>query len=308
MTYNIQKYLAIGLASASLLLSIASQAQTDTTEVDLLALLGEEEEINYATATFKSTRVINGHSVENVAKGVLDFRISHRFGFINTGAYEWFGLDGASIRLGWEYGVTDWLMVGVGRSSFNKAYDGFLKAKILRQSTGKRNMPISVSYFGSTVINTIRWANPERENFFSSRVFYAHQLLIGRKFNNALSLQLSPTIIHRNLVKTRAEANTVLAIGASGRHKITQRLSLNAEYFYVLPDQLAAQYKNSLSVGVDIETGGHVFQLHLTNSTAMTEPGFVTESVGEWGNGDIHFGFNVSRVFTIVRKKEIVEP
>lgn len=281
-----------------------SNAQTDTTEVDLLALLGEDDEINYTTATFKSTRVINGHSVENVAKGVLDFRISHRFGFINTGAYEAFGLDGATIRLGWEYGITDRLMVGVGRSSFNKAFDGFVKYKVLRQSTGKRNMPISLSYFGSTVVNSIRWQFPERENYFSSRVFYAHQLLVARKFNNDLSLQLSPTIIHRNLVATRAEANTVMALGASGRYKLNQRLSVNAEYFYVLPDQLAPQFTNSLSVGVDIETGGHVFQLHLTNSTAMTEPGFVTETVGEWQGGDIHFGFNVSRVFTVVRKKE----
>lgn len=286
------------------LLFNASHAQTDSTEMDLLALLGEDEEINYTTATFKSTRVINGHSVENVAKGVLDFRISHRFGFINTGAYEAFGLDGATIRLGWEYGITDRLMVGLGRSSFNKAFDGFVKYKVLRQSTGKRNMPISLSYFGSTVVNSIRWQFPERENYFSSRLFYAHQLLVARKFNNDLSLQLSPTIIHRNLVATRAESNTVMALGASGRYKLNQRLSVNAEYFYVLPDQLAPQFTNSLSVGVDIETGGHVFQLHLTNSTAMTEPGFVTETVGEWEGGDIHFGFNVSRVFTVVRKKE----
>ena len=290
-------------ASCFLLLN-TSIAQTDSTEVDLLALLGDDEEINYTTATFKSTRVINGHSVENAAKGVMDFRISHRFGFINTGAYEAFGLDGATIRLGFEYGVTDRLMVGIGRSSFNKAIDGFLKFKVLRQSTGKRNMPVSVSYFGSTVVNTIKWQYPERENYFSSRMFYAHQLLIARKFNNDLSLQLSPTIIHRNLVATRAEENTVMALGTSGRYKLNQRLSLNAEYFYVLPNQLAGQYTNSLSVGVDIETGGHVFQLHLTNSTAMTEPGFVTETVGEWAEGDIHFGFNVSRVFTIVRKKE----
>lgn len=303
---NFAKCTAVLFGCCMLLLS-ESFAQTDTSDVDLLALLGEEEEINFTTATFKSTRVINGHSVENAAKGVLDFRISHRFGFVNTGAYELFGLDGASIRLGWEYGVTDYLMLGFGRSSFNKAYDGFLKLKLLRQSTGKRRMPVSVSYFTSTVINSIKWQYPERENYFSSRMYYAHQLLIARKFNSNLSLQLTPTLIHRNLVATRNEANTVKALGTSGRYKLTQRLSVNAEYFYVLPDQLSAQYKNSLSVGVDIETGGHVFQLHFTNSTAMTEPGFVTETVGVWREGDIHFGFNVSRVFTIVRKKEPAE-
>ncbi len=282
----------------------ATTAQSDTSEVDLLSLLGEEEEINYSSAAFKSTRVINGHSIENVASGVLDFRISHRFGFINTGFYEAFGLDGATIRLGLEYGVNDRLMIGAGRSSFNKAYDAFFKYKILRQSTGKKNMPISLSWFSSIVCNTIKWQFPERENYFSSRLFYTHQLLIARKFNDKLTLQLSPTAVHRNLVRTKAEANTVMALGGLGRYKLTQRLSLNAEYFYVLPNQLADQFRNSLSLGVDIETGGHVFQLHLTNSTSMVEPGFVTESVGDWMNGDIHFGFNISRVFTVVRKKE----
>jgi len=298
-----KKLIISGLVALPVLtFSFNSTAQTDTTEVDLMALLGEEEEINYTTATFKSTRVINGHSIENAAKGVLDFRISHRFGFINTGAYEFFGLDGATLRLGLEYGVTDRLMVGVGRSSFNKAFDAFGKFKILRQSSGQKNMPISVSWFSNIVCNSIKWQNPERENYFSSRLFYAHQLLIGRKFNNNLSLQISPTYVHRNLVATKAEENGVIALGGLGRYKLTQRLSVNAEYFYVLPNQLAPQYTNSLSVGVDIETGGHVFQLHFTNSTAMTEPGFITETVGEWGNGDIHFGFNISRVFTVKRK------
>lgn len=303
---SIKFYLA-GLTMSILLFSFGAVAQTDTTEVDLLSLLGEDEEINYTTATFKGTRVINGHSVENVAAGVLDFRISHRFGFVNTGPYEFFGLDGATLRLGYEYGINDRLMVGVGRASFNKAYDGFVKYKILRQSTGKRKMPISVSWFSNIVCNSIKWQNPERENYFSSRLFYAHQLLIGRKFNNDLSLQISPTWIHRNLVATMAESNDVLAIGGLGRYKLNQRLSINAEYFYVAPNQLGSQYTNSLSVGVDIETGGHVFQLHFTNSTAMTEPGFITETVGEWQNGDVHFGFNISRVFTIVRKKTPVE-
>lgn len=303
MKNNIQRIFKTGLACLILFFNAQAIAQSDTTEVDLLSLLGEDEEVNYTTATFKGTRVINGHSIENVAAGVLDFRISHRFGFVNTGAYEFFGLDGATLRLGLEYGITDRLMVGVGRASFNKAFDGFVKYKILRQSSGAKNMPITLSWFSNIVCNTIKWQNPERENYFSSRLAYAHQLLIGRKFNNDLSLQLSPTWIHRNLVATKAESNDVMALGGLGRYKLTQRLSINAEYFYVLPNQLGDQYTNSLSVGVDIETGGHVFQLHFTNSTAMTEPGFITETVGVWKNGDIHFGFNISRVFTIVRKK-----
>ena len=275
-----------------------------TDEEDLLSLLGGEEEQTYTTATFKTTRIINMHSVENAAAGVMDFRISHRFGFINTGAYDLFGLDQALMRIGLEYGVTDRLMVGFGRSNVNKAYDSFLKYKILRQGSGKRNIPISVSYFASAVCNTVKWADPNRDNYFSSRMQYTHQLPIGRKFNNNLSLQLTPTLVHKNLVPTLQDKNDILAMGFGGRYKLTQRFSVNGEYIYVLPNQITSTFYNSLSLGVDIETGGHVFQLHLTNSTSMLEPGFITESVGQWKNGGIHFGFNVSRVFTVKDKRE----
>ena len=275
-----------------------------TDEEDLLSLLGGDEEQTYTTATFKTTRIINMHSVENAAAGVMDFRISHRFGFINTGAYDLFGLDQALMRFGLEYGITDRLMVGMGRSNVNKAYDSFLKYKILRQGSGKRNIPVSVSYFASAVCNTVKWADPNRDNYFSSRMQYTHQLLIGRKFNNDLSLQLTPTLVHKNLVPTLQDKNDILAMGFGGRYKLTQRFSVNGEYIYVLPNQISSTFYNSLSLGVDIETGGHVFQLHLTNSTSMLEPGFITESVGQWKKGGIHFGFNVSRVFTVKEKRE----
>jgi hypothetical protein len=275
-----------------------------TDEGDLLSLLGGDEEQTYTSATFKTTRIINMHSVENAAAGVMDFRISHRFGFINTGAYDLFGLDQALMRIGFEYGISDRLMVGMGRSNVNKAYDSFLKYKILRQGSGKHNIPLSVSYFASAVCNTVKWADPNRDNYFSSRMHYTHQLLIARKFNNDLSLQLTPTLVHKNLVPTLQDKNDILALGFGGRYKLTQRFSVNGEYIYVLPNQITSTFYNSLSLGVDIETGGHVFQLHLTNSTSMLEPGFITESVGQWKNGGIHFGFNVSRVFTVRDKRE----
>jgi hypothetical protein len=277
--------------------------QVQSSEEDLLSLLVGEEDQTYTTATFKTTRVINLQSVENAAAGVMDFRISHRFGFINSGAYDLFGLDQALMRFGLEYGVTDRLMVGVGRSNVNKAYDSFLKYKILRQGSGKHNIPISMSYFGSAVCNTVKWSDPNRDNYFSSRMQYTHQLLIARKFNKDLSLQIAPTLVHKNLVPTLQDKNDILAMGFGGRYKLTQRFSVNGEYIYVLPNQITSTYYNSLSLGVDIETGGHVFQLHLTNSTSMLEPGFITESVGQWKNGGVHFGFNVSRVFTVVDKR-----
>ena len=180
----------------------------------------------------------------------------------------------------------------------------FLKYNILRQGSGKSNIPISVSYFASAVCNTIKWADPHRDNYFSSRMQYTHQLLIARKFNNDLSLQLTPTLVHKNLVPTLQDKNDILAMGFGGRYKLTQRVSVNGDYIYVLPNQITSTLYNSLSLGVDIETGGHVFQLHLTNSTSMLEPGFITESVGQWKKGGIHFGFNVSRVFTVKDKRE----
>ena len=286
-----------------ILLGFSSNLLAQEEDDDLLSLLGEEETINYATAAFKTNRVINLHSLESTAAGVFDFKISHRFGTLNGGFYELFGLDNASIRIGGDYGITKNFTVGLGRSSFEKTYDGFLKYRFLRQSTGKRNMPITAAVFTSIAVKGLRWQNPDRENFFSSRLFYTTQLIIGRKFSNAFSFQLSPTMVHRNLVRTVEEANDVYAIAAATRLKITNRLAINAEYIYVLPDQLAAGFRNSLSIGFDIETGGHVFQLHFTNSTTMIENGFVAETTGDWADMGVHFGFNVSRVFTVVKPK-----
>ncbi len=267
---------------------------------DLLSLLGDDEPVTeYATAAFKANRVINLHSLESTAGGVLDVKISHRFGFVSGGVQELFGLDQASIRIGADYGITDRFTVGLGRSSYEKTYDGFLKYKFLRQSSGAKVMPITASFLATTAIKTIPWANPDRKNYTSSRMYYTFQLILGRKFSEGFSLQLSPTLLHRNLVRTKAESNDVLAMGVAIRQKLTKRIAINAEYVYVLPDQLADGYRNSLSLGFDIETGGHVFQLHFTNSTSMIEKGYIGETIGDWRNGGVHFGFNVSRVFTV---------
>jgi Membrane bound beta barrel domain (DUF5777) len=293
------------LASILLLLAIHLTAAAQD---DLMNLLEEESDKDkkpdYATASFKTTRVINGHSIENVSKGVLDFRISHRFGFVNSGAYELWGLDQASMRMGLDYGITNWLMVGVGRSSYQKQYDGLIKAKILRQSSGSRKMPITVSATGSIMYKSIAFDDPTRVNYTSSNLFYSGQVLIGRKFSEGFSFQLAPTLIHYNLVPEAQDSNDIFALGAGGRLKLTKRVSINAEYYWQLPSQQFADTHNSLAIGFDIETGGHVFQLNFTNSTGMTERTFISETTGNFFKGDIHFGFTISRVFTIVKPKE----
>jgi len=283
------------------LAALTTTAQDD----DLLKLLGEEESgPEHTTASFKTTRVVNGQSLENTAHGVLDFRIGHRFGFVNGGINEFFGLDGATVRLGLDYGLTDRLMIGLGRSSFQKTVDGFLKYKFLKQCESGCGTPLTLAVVASSSMTTLRrtelpWYSPDRVDYFTHRLAYSFQLLIGRKFSERLTLQLNPGVVHRNLVTFIDEPNDVYHISGAGRVKLTKRVALNAEYFHALAGQLPETARNSLSLGFDIETGGHVFQLHFTNSTAMFERGFITETTGDWANGDIHFGFNISRVFTL---------
>ena len=281
-------FLIIGVFFCSTLL-----AQED----DLMALLDEQTEtpIIYAESTFKGSRLINGHTVQTRKARAFEFLISHRFGRINSGAYELFGIDGANIRLGFEYGLTDRITIGLGRNSFEKTFDSFFKLKLLRQSSGSRFVPLSVAFLSSAALKTLKDQEGYTNTF--SKLSYTHQLLLARKFSPLFSLQLMPTIVHRNRILEEQGENDIYALGMGGRLKMSQRISLNAEYYYRFNVAEADPTFNSIAVGVDIETGGHVFQLHLTNSRAMIEKGFITETSGDFFSGDIHFGFNVSRVF-----------
>jgi hypothetical protein len=277
---------------------------------DLMNLLNKDapKETNYTTATFKSTRIMNGHSIERMPAGQLDVRISHRFGTINSGAYNFFGLDQSNIHLGLEYGIFSWLMIGVGRSEYEKTFDGFAKFSILRQSTGAKEMPVSVSVLTSIALKTLKFPDPTRTNYFTSRLAYVGQILIARKLNEALSVQLTPSYIHRNLVATELDPNDIFAVGAGTRVKLTKRISLNGEYYYITNPKtyMSQQIYDPLSIGFDIETGGHVFQLFFTNSLGMTEKQFIGGTTGQWKKGDIHFGFNISRVFTLKKHQKPV--
>jgi hypothetical protein len=268
---------------------------------DLLDIIDKESPKTpiYTEQTFKGTRLINGHSVETRKQGVLDVIISHRFGRINSGGYEFFGLDDSNVRLGADYGVTDRFNIGVGRNSFEKTYDGFLKYKVVRQQNGGRNIPVSVVGFTSAALKTLKTGDPAGEPDFKSRLTYCYQIIIARKFTPSFSFQISPTVVHRNAVPENQDENDIYALGAGGRIKLTKRLSLNAEYYYQFNRAPGSLIENSVAIGFDIETGGHVFQLHFTNSRAMNEKGFITETDGDFFDGDIHFGFNISRTFQL---------
>jgi hypothetical protein len=252
--------------------------------------------------TFKAIHLINAQTVESPAKKDLNFIIMHRFGKLNDGAYNFFGLDNASIRLGLDYGITDKLAIGVGRSSLEKTFDGYIKYKLLQQTEGKREFPVSVSLLAAINHMTLRL-----DTFVSAqnKTTYVTQLMIARKVSTSLSLQVAPTYIHYNRYPALRSAKEVFAATIGGRLKFTKRMSITAEYNYLVPGMLdAVDLKNSLSLGYEIETGGHVFQLVFTNSAGMIESQYLSKTDGTWGKGDIFFGFNISRNFSFNKDKK----
>ena len=287
---------------------------TNVRSQDLMSLVQDDKKtIDYTTAMFKTTRVVIGQSIETPAKGNMLVLISHHFGALNSGYQNLFGLKQANIRIGMEYGLTDWMGFGFGLNSYQNTWDGFLKVKVLRQSKGAKKMPLTVDLFANTAVFTTQWTDKTRTNYFTSRMSYCFEVMIARKFGQRLSLQLVPGMIHRNLTPTYEDKNDQFTLGAAGRFKITKRFSVNAEYYYLLPNRIVStQVHNSFSFGVDIETGGHVFQIFLTNSDGLFEEAFLTETKGAWINGNsikkwslgnIYLGFNISRIFTIFKPK-----
>jgi hypothetical protein len=257
-------------------------------------------------ATFKSTRVINLQSNENMKAKHMDFRIQHRFGPVKNGAYDFWGLDVATLRLSLEYGITDHLMVGVGRSTTGKTYDGFAKYQLVQQKTS--GTPLSVNLFGSAAISTLE-APPGEEVLLKSRMAYCAQVIFARKFNDYISLLVSPTMVHYNLVENKETPNDIFAIGLGASVKLTRSTRFNIEYVPRLngrdqPKTSAGEptYYDAIAFGFDIETGGHVFQLHFTNSTGLIEQQFIARNTNKVTFQELRFGFNISRTFSFDRR------
>tara|TARA_Y100000589_G_scaffold18712_2_gene15552 strand:- start:10132 stop:11025 length:894 start_codon:yes stop_codon:yes gene_type:complete len=278
-------------------------------QMDLESLLPINNNSQIVINTFKSTRIINSHSVELFEPNQLDLRISHRFGQLNGGLYELYGLDQAKVRVGFEYGLINNLMIGFGRSTYDKTYDGFLKVLLIQQKKDSNFLPFSVVFFSNVAVNSLKKDLHTNSNGhshaikypFQSRLSFSHQLLIASKINRKLSIQLMPSLVHFNMVEFMNQHNQSFLIGGGFRYLISKSISINSEYFFRLnpSDYDKSNYNNSFSFGVDIETGGHVFQLHLTNSMPMHESGFLTRTYGSWSEGGVHFGFNISREFKL---------
>lgn len=278
------------------LLSCPSFAQDD--------LLGdlmddEEEEVNYVSASFKGTHIINGHSTKTKSKGELDFLIYHRFGPVNSGIQEFFGLDQANMRLGFEYGISDVIDLGIGRSTYEKTYDGFVKWKILRQKSGLEYSPVSMVWLSTIAIPTLQITE---DLTTAERIGYSHELMVSRKFGHNLTLQIMPGLVHLNTVPKDSDNNDILYLGGAYRFKLNQSFALTGEYYYQFNPVASIETYDAVGFGVDIETGGHVFQLHITNSRPTFEKGFITDTRDNFWDGDIRFGFNISRTFQVGKK------
>jgi opacity protein-like surface antigen len=254
------------------------------------------------SGAFKSTRVINAHSIEMLAKGNLDFRIMHRFGFVSDGVKQFFGLDQATMRMSFDYGLTNNLTIGIGRSTYRKELDGFVKSRLLQQTKGAKLIPVSVIVAIGYVVHTEESFAAVRPNIVDRSAYY-YQLVVGRKFNAKFSLQLSPILVHTNLPVDINENQTIFALGGGARYGISKRMAITLDYHHPFGN-LPQNYTDPLSVGIDISTGGHTFQLQFSNTIGMNERAYITETTGSFFKGDIRFGFNLSRIFNTGKKKK----
>ncbi|THF49867.1 hypothetical protein E6C50_10970 [Flavobacterium supellecticarium] len=284
-----------------LLLPFCASAQND-----LLSEIDTVKTDNRVESVFKSLKIVNLESTKLAAKGDFYFIVAHRFGYVKHGFEDFFGMDDANTQIKFSYGVTNWLTAHVSRSGFQKTYEMALKYRLMAQE--KEGFPVTLVGFNSLAINT----EMKKEDFpnlkFDNRLSYVTQLLISRKFTERLSLELAPTYFHENTIRDildennnvitpNPQSNDQFALGMGGRYKLTKRWSVNVDYAAHLNRAKNSVFTNPLSVGVDLETGGHVFQMHFTNSRAMNEAGFLGQTTGDWGKGEISFGFNLVRVF-----------
>ena len=249
----------------------------------------------YAEAAFKGLKIVNFESTKLVAKKEFTFIVSHRFGSIKNGFDTFFGLDDAVTRLNFVYGISDGFNIGFSRSSYQKIYEFSTKYWLLRQK--KSSAPFTIVGYNELLINT----GLSKDNLplleFKHRLTYVAQLLISRKVNTNLSLELAPTFFHENYAVLNEQDNSQYALGIGGRYKLGKRWSINLDYGWHLNRADNSPYKNPLSIGFDLETGGHVFQLHFTNAQGMNTNTYLGQGSGDWGDGDIFFGFNLSRTF-----------
>ncbi|HAP00969.1 MAG TPA: hypothetical protein DCQ93_03490 [Bacteroidetes bacterium] len=255
----------------------------------------------FVSATFKGTRLVNFHTAETCGKRTLEFRIAHRFGDLSSGGYNFYGLDGpASLQLELGYSYNGRLEFGASRTSADKMYSAYLKYKLMRQTTDNKS-PLTITLLGQanlTGLKSTSTSAPEY-HFFSDRFNYVSQIMIARKLSDAFSIQVAPTWVHYNLVTAVTDDNDIFSVIGMGRIKVSKRTALTGEYCYRINtySQDFSTYHNSVAIGMDLETGGHVFQFFFTNSFGINEAQTIPYTRGDITNLDLKLGFNISRVF-----------
>ncbi|MFM9987735.1 DUF5777 family beta-barrel protein [Flavobacterium sp.] len=276
-----------------LLLILLSFSQIIFAQDDLLSQIDSTETNQKVTSAFKAMKIVNLESTKLLGKKELYLVIAHRFASVKEGVEGFFGLDNAVTQIKFVYGISDKVSLSAGRSE--QAYD--FSAKYLLKSQIEDGFPFTIVGFNSLGFNNLLKQSIYPKMEFKDRIVYVNQLLVSRKFSDKLSLELAPTYFHENFVINDFQNNSQFALGVGGRYKLSKRVSLNIDYAAHLNRTSISVYNNPLSVGVDVETGGHVFQMHFTNSQGIHEAGFLGNTTGDWGKGDVFFGFNLARVF-----------
>jgi hypothetical protein len=314
----------IVVAISTIVFGINAFAQDDM--LSLLDSVGAKKTHEKVIATFKGSKIINAQSTETVKAKTCDFSITHRFGNIgvssNGGVHTLYGLDNVTdVRFGFDFGITDNLTLGIGRSKQGELVDGFVKYRLLTQTTDN-HIPFSLALYGDMGYN------PQAKTQFYSgidptadfhqrdvhRISYVGQLILARKFGWRFSMELLPTFQHRNFVlaninpnNDKEETNDLVSIGGGFRFKITKRVAIIADYFYTFSgyrtNNPTAAFYSPLAVGIEIETGGHVFHLNFTNASGIIESNFIPNTTDSWLKGGYKFGFNISRVFNLTHKR-----
>jgi hypothetical protein len=263
---------------------------------ELLAELENESDASsdYELPAFKAMKIVNLQSTKVASKGEWIMYVSHRFGTISDGFETFFGLDNANTNLQMVYAPINGLQIGLSRESIRKTYAGHIKARLMQQ--GKK-FPLHVVAYSTINVNSQLKESQYPHLLFEDRLSYATQLLLARRVNKWLSLEMAPTYIRQNLVLEKEQEHNQYALAIGGRARLTRRLSINADYSYLFNRYADSKFKNPLSIGLDLETGGHVFQLLFSNAQSTNEPGFMTNAEGDWSKGEIYFGFNIVRTF-----------
>lgn len=278
-----------------LILAYFSVVNLATAQNDLLSeLISESSDNTFESPAFKAFKIGNLQSTKVAAKGDLYMYVSHRFGSLDKGVNTFYGLDEANTKIQMIYGVLDGFQIGLSRESLRKTYAGSSKLRLVAQGS---KFPLNVVAYGTVNINTQLSTIKYPKLRYRDRFSYASQLLISRRLSKSVSLEIAPTFVRQNLVLEPFQKHEQMILAAGGRFKISKRSSINIDYAYNFSRHESSAFKDPLTIGLDIETGGHIFQLLFSNAQSTNEPGFLSNAEGDWSKREIFFGFNIVRVF-----------